>query len=299
VLDAGDRVVYPVPSWNNNHYAHLCGAEGVAVVTRSEDGFLPTAELLRPHLRSARLLSLNSPLNPAGTGFERGQLAEIAQAVVDENRRRQGHDRPLYLLYDHIYWMLAADTAPHWTPVDLVPEVARYTIFVDGISKSFAATGLRVGWACGPPYLVGRLRDFLGHVGAWAPRPEQVATAEVLEARGARAVANELRGGLLERLTALYDGIEAMREEGLPVGALPPAGALYLSARFDLLRRLGSNEAIRKHLLDRAGFAVVPFQAFGLREDSGWFRLSVGAVGLEDIARALPRLRAAVLEVTA
>jgi aspartate aminotransferase len=302
VLDPGDRVVYPVPSWNNNHYAHLCGAEGIAVPTRAEDGFLPTAELLRPHLRGARLLSLNSPLNPAGTGFERQQLQAIAEAVVEENRRRARlgkGERPLYLLYDHIYWMLAADSAPHWTPVDLVPESAPYTAFVDGISKSFAATGLRVGWTCGPPYLVARLRDLLGHVGAWAPRPEQVATAEMLEARGARSIANALRAGLLERLTALYDGLVGMGAEGLPVGALPPAGALYLSARFDLNDRLGTNEAIRKHLLDRAGFAMVPFQAFGLAEDSGWFRLSVGAVGLDEIARALPRLRDAVRELTA
>lgn len=297
VLDPGERVVYSVPSWNNNHYAHLCGAECVAVPTRPEDGFLPTAEMLRPHLRGARLLSLNSPLNPAGTGFGRGQLEGIAAAVVEENRRRPASERPLFLLYDQIYWMLAAESAPHWTPVGLVPEVAPYTVFVDGISKSFAATGLRVGWACGPPYLVARLRDLLGHLGAWAPRPEQIATAEMLDGRGARAAASDLRDRLLDRLTALYDALTEMAAEGLPVGALPPAGALYLSVRFDLAARLGSNEAIRKVLLDRAGVALVAFQAFGLEEDSGWFRASVGAVGLDDIAAAIPRLRDVVRDV--
>jgi aspartate aminotransferase len=295
VLDEGDRVVYPVPSWNNNHYAHLCGAEGIAVATRAEDGFLPTAEALAPALRGARLLSLNSPLNPAGTGFGRDELEAIARLVVEENRRRPAGERPLFLLYDHIYWLLAADSAPHHTPVELVPEVAPYTLFVDGISKAFAATGLRVGWAVGPPYLVSRMRDLLGHVGAWAPRPEQVATAEVLAQPGlAGELAGSIRGGLLERLQVLYDGLCEMAEEGLPVAALPPAGALYLSARFDLSGRLGGGDpAMRRFLLQEAGFAVVTFRAFGL-EDSGWCRLSVGAVGVEEITAALPRVRNAL-----
>jgi aspartate aminotransferase len=301
VLDDGDRVVYPVPSWNNNHYAHLCGARGVPVAASAEDSFLPTADSLRDKVRSARLLALTSPLNPAGTGFGREKLAAIAELVVAENERRKKEgwkDRPLFLLYDHIYWMLAADDAPHFTPPALVPEVAPFTVFVDGISKSLASTGLRVGWAVGPPYVVSRLRDLLGHVGAWAPRPEQVATAELLSTPGrAEELARELRGGLLLRLNALYEGLSAMKKEGLPITALPPAGALYLSARFDLVAKLGSNEAIRKLLLEKAGFAVVPFQAFGLAEDTGWFRLSVGAVSVDEIRQAMPRVRAALRDV--
>lgn len=298
VMDAGDTVVYPVPSWNNNHYVHLCRGRDVAVVTRPENGFLPTADELGPHLRGARLLAVNSPLNPAGTGFGRAQLQAITRLVVEENRRREaagGRERPLFLLYDHIYWLLAAADAPHWTPVGLVPEAAPYTIFVDGISKSFAATGLRVGWTVAPPYIVKRMRDLLGHVGAWAPKPEQLASAELLAEPGlGERLATDLRDRLLARLRALHTGLRAMAASGLPVDALPPAGALYLSARFDLVDQLGSNEAIRAFLLEKAGFAVVPFQAFGLQEDTGWFRLSVGAVSLEQIAEALPRVEAAI-----
>jgi aspartate aminotransferase len=297
LVDPGDKVVYSVPSWNNNHYIHLTGACGVPVRSRSAQGFLPTAATLAPLVRDARLLVLNSPLNPAGTGFGREQLAAIAQLVVDENRRRDSGERPLFLLYDQIYWLLAADTAPHFTPVGLVPAVAPYTIFVDGISKAFAATGLRVGWTLGPPYVVSRLRDLLGHVGAWAPRPEQVATAEILAVEGqAERLAAVVRDGVLARMNALHDGLQSLAAEGLPVTCLPPAGALYLSARFDLLDRFGTNDAIRKHLLEQAGFAAVPFQAFGLDEENGWFRLSVGAVSETDISAAMPRLRAALLE---
>src|SRR5439155_10911164 len=67
VVDPGEKVIYPVPSWNNNHYCHLVGAKGIAVETDPEHGFLPTAKSLQPYLKKARLLSLCTPLNPAGT----------------------------------------------------------------------------------------------------------------------------------------------------------------------------------------------------------------------------------------
>jgi aspartate aminotransferase len=295
VVDRGDKVVYPVPSWNNNHYCHLVEAAGVAVETRPENGFLPTAEELAPHLEDAVLLALNSPLNPAGTGFRHEQLAAIAELVVAENRRRGPDARPLYLLYDQIYWLVAADSAPHATPVDLVPEVAPYTILVDGISKAFAATGLRVGWAAAPPHLALGMRDLLGHVGAWAPKPEQVATAAILgEPALARRLAGAVRDGIDARLGELDRGLDRLRADGLPITHLPPAGALYLSVRFDLVERFGNNRGIRQHLLHEAGFAVVPFHAFGTGDANGWFRLSVGAVGVDEIAPAIERVRAAL-----
>ena len=90
------------------------------------------------------------------------------------------------------------------------------------------------------------------------------------------------------RLDTLYDGIVAMKTEGLPVDAIQPQGAIYLSFRVNLPGR--TNEAIRAMLLDEAGMAVVPFQAFDMAEDSGWFRISIGAVGKEEIPPMLERL---------
>ena len=291
ILDPGDRVVYPIPSWNNNHYCHLTGARGVAVETQPAAGFLPTAAELAPHLAGATLLALNSPLNPAGSGFCATELEAIAKLVVAENRRRGPDEKPLYLLYDQIYWLVAADSAPHATPVDLVPEVAPYTVFVDGISKAFAATGLRVGWSVAPPYLSARMRDLLGHVGAWAPKPEQLATAEILaDPALTRRLAGAVRDGIDLRLAELDRGLASLAAAGLPVRHLPPAGALYLSVHFDLIERFGNNRGIRKYLLEEAGFAMVPFHAFGTRDDNGWFRLSVGAVGAAEIAPALERV---------
>ena len=298
LLDPGDVVVYPIPSWNNNHYCHLAGARGIAVETSAENGFQPTAAALAPHLAGASLLSINSPLNPAGTGFHRDELAAIARLVVEENRRRGANARPLFLLYDQIYWLLASESSPHASPVELVPEVAPYTLMIDGISKAFAATGLRVGWAVGPPYLISRMKDLLGHVGAWAPRPEQAATAELFaEPELVERLAGAIRMGINARLEALDRGLSALAARGYPVSHLPPAGALYLSARFDLVDRFGNNRGIRKYLLEEAGFAMVPFHAFGTRDDNGWFRLSVGAVGVDEIPAAIARVDAALAKV--
>jgi aspartate aminotransferase len=295
LLEPGEIAVFPVPSWNNNHYVGLSRAQGLPVWALPENGFLSTAAQIAPHLREARLLALNSPLNPSGMGYSRDEVGAIAELVVRENRRRGRSARPLYLMYDQIYWLLAAGSSRHETPVGVVPEARPYTVFVDGVSKAFAATGLRVGWAVGPSEVIVGMRDLLGHIGAWAPRPEQVATAAVLGQ--AETLAGAIRHQILLRMEALHQGLARLAADGFPVAVLPVQGGLYLSARFDLNDRLGSNEEIRRFLLEEAGFAAIPFQAFGIAEDTGWFRLSVGAVGIEEASDGMERVRAALVRL--
>jgi aspartate aminotransferase len=293
LVDPGERVVFSVPSWQNPYYCQLVGAEAVVVPCEPSTGFLPTRAMLEPVMRGARMLVLNSPSNPTGTMFDAETLGAICDLVLEENARRGSRERPLYLLYDQVYWMLTLGATPHVTPVALRPAMAPYTVSVDAISKSFAATGLRVGWVLGPSDIIRSMADFLGHVGTWAPRAEQVATAALLGARETIADYHRtMKQGIRARLDVLHQGIVAMRDRGLPVDVTPPAGAMYLSARFAL--PVGDNEAIRTYLLREADFAAVPFQAFGVTEDSGWFRLSAGAVSVADIQAALPKLAAAV-----
>jgi len=299
LIDPGDVAVYPVPSWNNNHYTYLSGARGVELPVTAESNFFPTVEQIEPHLSVARLLLINSPLNPCGTVIGREELRKITQLVVDENRRREATGaRPLYLVYDQVYWTLTFGGARHVTPMELVPEAAPYTLLLDAISKAFCATGLRVGWGVMPPPIRRRMADILGHVGAWAPKPEQVATAQLLDKPEViKAFHAEMTQNVKRRMDALYAGFMAMKAEGLPVDAIAPQGAIYLSARFNLFGQthrgvtITKNEEIRKLLLEEAGLGMVPFQAFGLAGETGWFRLSVGAVSVEDIEAAFPRLR--------
>ena len=110
-----------------------------------------------------------------------------------------------------------------------------------------------------------------------------------------------------ERLDLLYDGIKTLEAEGLPVEVIAPQGAIYLSVRFGLIgktttdgKEIANNEDARTYLLKEAGFGLVPFSAFGATDanNEGWFRASVGAVSKEDIAAAIPRLRAVLSAVS-
>jgi aspartate aminotransferase len=303
LVNPSDRVVYNVPSWNNNHYCTLSGAEAVEVVTRPEQSFLPTAADLAPHLDRARLICLNTPQNPTGTVMAAAELGAIARLMVDENRRREAKGiPPVYLMFDQVYWWLTFGGVTHTTPVGLVPEVAPYTIFVDGISKGFASTGLRVGWAVGPKDVIARMSALLTHLGAWAPRPEQIAVARYLGDDAAMdGYLGQIRQGVDARLEILARSMDELKAAGHPVEAIAPAGAIYLSLRMGIAGRtapggrlLATDEDIRQYLLSDAGIALVPFQAFGLREDTGWFRASVGAVSTSDCRSIGPRLKAAL-----
>ncbi|HEY0715110.1 MAG TPA: aminotransferase class I/II-fold pyridoxal phosphate-dependent enzyme, partial [Polyangia bacterium] len=280
LVDPGDEVVYAVPSWNNHHYVHLSAARGIELSVDAANNFFPRPEDFDAHLSTARLIVLNSPLNPTGTMIAPDVLRAISERIVAENRRRQARGaKALWLLYDQVYWQLAFGAIPHVTPPGLVPEVAPYTVLLDAASKSYAATGLRIGWALMPPAVRHRMADIIGHVGAWAPRAEQVAMAELLRDRaGLARYRTTMNAGIKQRLEALASGLRDLAAGGAPIEVIDPQGAIYLSMRVVAPQR--SNEAIRQHLLEEAGVAVIPFQAFGLTGDTGWFRLSVGAVSL-------------------
>ena len=307
LVDPGDRVVYPTPSWNNPYYVQLVGAVGVPVPVGPESRFLPTRQLLRDAVRDARLLILCSPQNPAGTMFTEESLGAICDLVLEENARRSATERPLYVMYDQVYWTLTLEGRPHVHPVQLRPAMAPYTIYIDGASKSLAATGIRVGWVVAPEDLAAPMSALIGHMGAWAPKAEQGAVAEFLENAGAYAAfRDDMVARVRERLDVLYAGLTQLRDEGLPVNVIAPEGTIYLSVQFALQgktapdgTRLDGDEAVRAYLLRAAGLAVVPLRAFGSEEDTGWFRLSVGAVSPAAIERVMPRVRDALRAVSA
>ncbi|HNI12030.1 MAG TPA: aminotransferase class I/II-fold pyridoxal phosphate-dependent enzyme, partial [bacterium] len=230
--------------------------------------------------------------------FSRQELEAICDMILEENKRRTTEDA-LYLMYDQVYWMLTFGKTEHFNPVHLRPEIAPYTVMVDAVSKAFAATGVRVGWCVGPPDIIERMSAILGHVGAWAPRAEQMATAELLNNKDEIVKYHSvMKVGVQDRLNALYEGLSAMAKDGLPIKTIVPMGAIYLSVQFNFLGRkkpdgtvFTNSEEIRQYLLFESQIGVVPFKAFGYQHDTGWFRLSVGAVSMKDIEEALPRLR--------
>jgi aspartate aminotransferase len=302
-LRPGDGFAYGVPSWNTDYYEYLFQCRGLVMVGQPESRFLPTVEQVERVLPEARVLVLNNPLNPTGTAYRPEELEPVCRALLAENQRRERDGRPpCMMLYDQVYWTLTGADMSHAHPLGLVPELAPYVVYLDAISKSLAATGLRVGWAVVPPHLAKAFKSVIGHMGGFAPRPEQRAAAWYLDQHELvmrdRAVMN---AGVRERLGLLVETIEGLRDEGLPVDLIRPEGGIYLSVRFDLHGRrtaagelLETNDDIRRFLLHTAGLAVVPFQAFGLDEETGWFRISVGAADPAKVVAGLGRLREAL-----
>ena len=302
LVDPGDKVVYPAPSWNNNHYCHLAGAEGVAVPTKPENLFMPTADELRPHLAGATLLALCSPLNPTGTMFGKQALTEICDLVLEENKKRKAGEKPLYLLYDQIYSMLTFNNTEHVDPVSLRPELKEYVIYIDGISKCFAATGVRVGWGFGPEVIIGKMKSILGHVGAWSPKAEQIATAQFLKDNvSVNTYLHAFKMQIQKSLDTLYQGIKQLKSEGFSVDAIEPMGAIYLTVQLEYAGKttpdgtvLKTSADINFYLIQEAKIGLVPFSAFGTDTDVNWFRASVGGCSLADIEEMLPRLKSAL-----
>jgi aspartate aminotransferase len=305
VVNPGDKVLFSVPSWQNDAYSGLTGAESIVVEASAETGFQPTVDQLRPHLGEAAMLCICSPGNPAGTVMTREQLKDILDAVVAENKTREAEGRrPLFILHDQMYGSLVSKGQEHVYPAAIVPECARWLISLDGVSKAYAGTGLRLGWMLVAPAIGSRIRDLLSHAGAWAPRAEQVGVAEFLQDEEAIAeFRKEMDARLADRLQALHRGFDDLKKAGYPVDSINPQGAIYFSAQFRLHGKsaggkiIETDDDIRVLLLEKAGAAVVPFQAFGVQENTGWCRLSVGAVSMDEIEGLFPRIRAFLDEV--
>lgn len=302
LLDPNENALFPVPSWNNNHYTTLTRGNQVAIETTAENNFMPTADDIRPHISEAGLIALCSPLNPTGTVFTKESLQEICNLVVEENQKREGIRKPVYLIYDQIYWQLCHGTTVHHDPVNLVPGVKPFTVYIDGISKAFAATGVRVGWAFGPSEVIAKMKSILGHVGAWAPKAEQVATANFLnDEQGQSDFMVDFKSNIEARLLGFYKGFTELKNEGLPVDAISPQAAIYLTIKIDLIGKttpegykLNTVAEMTAYLLDEAKLAIVPFYAFGAQADNTWYRLSVGTSKIEDIPMVISKLRAAI-----
>src|ERR1700744_2507543 len=302
VVDPGDTVIFPVPSWNNNHYSDLLTAAPILIQTTPENNFMPTADDIRPHIKGATLLALCSPLNPTGTMFNKKDLEEICDLVIAENKTRTEGQKPLYLLYDQIYSQLTFGAHQHYNPVSLRPELKDYTIFIDGASKCFASTGVRVGWGFGPPHVIDNMKAIVGHMGAWSPKAEQVAMAKFLtNDTYVDSYLSKLKSNIQASLNTLYEGFSQMKAEGFKVDAIEPMGAIYLTIKVDYTGKttpdgivLKNSTDVNSYLIKEAQVAFVPFSAFGTDHDVNWFRASVGAITHEDIVALIPRVKAAL-----
>ena len=306
IVDRGDKVVYAVPSWNNNHYVHFTEATHVVIEATPENNFMPTAEEVKPFLKGATLLCLCTPQNPTGTMFPKAELEKICDLILEENKTRQPHEKKLFLMFDQMYWTLTFGNNEHYNPVSLRPAMRDVTVFIDGISKVFSATGVRVGWAFGPEEIISKIKAILSHVGAWAPMAEQKATAKyLLQTENINRYLVNFKEEINYRLVEIAKGFLQLKTEGFCVDVIAPQGAIYLTIKIDLAGKkktegsiLESQAEVTQYLLDEAKLAIVPFYAFGAEKNSPWYRLSVGTCKKEEIPEFLGKLKEAMLKLS-
>jgi aspartate aminotransferase len=306
IVDIDDVVIFPVPSWNNNHYCHLTRSRVITIETKPEDNFMPTADELEPHVSEASLISLCSPLNPTGTCFSENEISSICELIVRENNRRKGKERPLYVLFDQIYWQLTLGKTIHYNPVVINPEMRNYTIFVDGISKAFAATGVRVGWGYGPKRLINKMKSITSHMGAWAPKAEQVAVAKYLaDSKAVKSFLNSFKNEILQRVELFYKKFIELKNEGYNVDVIAPQASIFLTVKIDLTgmkkedgSMIETTKDITDFIIEDAHLALVPFASFGSPPDSKWFRVSVGTCTVEQIEVIMMNFKTALSKLS-
>ncbi|NWA24513.1 pyridoxal phosphate-dependent aminotransferase [Pseudomonas gingeri] len=259
-LNEGDQVIVPAPYWvSYPEMVQLCGGEARIVTCDERSGFKLTAAALAAAITPrTRWLILNSPSNPTGAVYSRDELRTLADVLLD-------HPQVL-ILADDIYEHLIFDNQVFHTLAQVEPRLAARTLTMNGVSKAYAMTGWRIGFATGPRWLLDAMEKLQGQQTSGASSVSQQAALAALE--GPKDFIHESRAVFQRRRDLMVTLLNAI--PGLECAS--PAGAFYAFASCAGLmgctsaagRLLHSDEELAHALLDEADVAVVPGSAFGL-----------------------------------
>ncbi len=271
ILNEGDEVIIPAPYWVS--YPEMVksqGARPVYVETSCKNNFKVTAELVKSKVtKKTKGLILNSPSNPTGCVYNAGELEEIASLAVKYN---------FYVISDEIYEKLVYDGKAHVSIASLGSDIRDRTFVVNGVSKSYAMTGWRIGYAAGPSNVMEAIANLQSHA---TSNPSSISQRAALEAlSGSQSCVEEMRLEFEKRRDYMVERIGRMRR----ISCVKPEGAFYLFCDVSGLKAAPAEIANR--LLDKAGVAVVPGEAFGAPRS---IRMSFAA-SVENIKKGLDRI---------
>jgi aspartate aminotransferase len=288
LLDAGDEVILPAPCWvSYAEIAKLAGATPVPVLSRAEDGFAVNPDAIARAITPAtRMIVLCSPSNPTGVIYDEGALRAIADLAIK-------HD--LWLLTDDIYRSLCYDDARFVQPATFSSTIRKRTIIVDGVSKTFAMTGWRIGFCLAPTAVIEGMATLQGQSTTNAAAVSQAAalaaiTGPTTELEAMRREFDKRRKLMLGALRAM-PGVACTEPKGA-FYAFPDVSA-FLGRRTKQGRPIEDDLALCQYLIEEAKIAVVPGSAFFA---PGFVRLSYATAraniepGLARMAQALSAL---------
>jgi aspartate aminotransferase len=281
LIDPGDEVLLPAPHWVTYPAGiELAGGKAVSVSTAMSDGFLVTVDDLERHrTEKTKLLVFVSPSNPTGAVYDEDQARAIGEWAIEND---------IWIVADEIYQRLVYGDV--YGGSDAAPSIAAATdglenvIIVNGVAKSFAMTGWRVGWMIGPEDVVGAAARHQSHATGNVNNVAQMAALEALT--GPQDTVIAMRETFDKRRQKMY----SMLAEAPGVQCHEPEGAFYVFPSVtDLLGdRYPTAAALTEGLLEEAGIAVVPGESFGA---PGHIRLSY-ALSDDDLERGVSRMLA-------
>ncbi|WP_459644889.1 pyridoxal phosphate-dependent aminotransferase [Kineococcus sp. NUM-3379] len=286
LLDPGDEVIVPSPYWTTYPEAiRLAGGVPVEVFAGEEAGYrVDVAQLERARTPRTKVLLFNSPSNPTGAVYPPEQVRAIG---------RWAHEHGLWVVTDEIYEHLTYDGVRAASMPVEVPELADTCVVLNGVAKTYAMTGWRVGWMVGPVDVVKAATNLQSHLSSNVANVSQqaalVALRGDLQAVDAMREAFDRRRRTMVRMLNEIDGVECPTPEGAFYAYASVKGLLGRTLRG---RRITSSADLAAIALDEAEVAVVPGEAFG---PSGYVRLSY-ALGDDDLAEGVGRLQRLLAE---
>lgn len=282
VCNPEDEVLLPTPYWvSYTEQIKFAQAVPIFINTYQEDAFKLSATQVEEKISSkTRLLILNSPNNPTGAVYEMEELKKIAQLLVKYN---------IYCISDEIYEKLIYDEAEHFTMASLSNEVKAKTIIINGVSKSYAMTGWRIGYAAGPEDIISGMGKIQGHS---TSNPNSIAQKASVEAlNGRQETIEEMRREFDERRKYMVEKLNKIKG----ISCLKPSGAFYAFPNVSKIlekgvkyngKRIINSFDLADFILKEAEVALIPGSAF---EAEGYLRLSY-ATSMEDVKEGLDRI---------
>jgi aspartate aminotransferase len=282
VCNPEDEVLLPTPCWvSYTEQIKFAQAVPIFINTYQEDAFKLSAAQVEEKISSkTKLLILNSPNNPTGAVYEVEELKKIAQLLVKYD---------IYCISDEIYEKLIYDEAEHFTIASLSNEVKAKTIIINGVSKSYAMTGWRIGYAAGPEDIISGMGKIQEHS---TSNPNSIAQKASVEAlNGRQETIEEMRREFDERRKYMVEKLNKIKG----VSCLKPSGAFYAFPNVSKIlekgvkyngKRIINSFYLADFILKEAEVALIPGSAF---EAEGYLRLSY-ATSMEDVKEGLDRI---------
>jgi len=281
-LNRGDEVIIPVPYWvSYPDMVQLCGGKPVIIATDHHQGFKITPEQLKQTITTkTKAIILNSPTNPTGMVYSETELQGLAEVLLKHPE--------IFIITDDIYEHIMWNKHSFCNIINACPELYDRTILINGVSKAYAMTGWRIGFAAGPHAVIKAMKKVQSQSTSGPSSISQAAAAAAFS--GDQSCLKPMVQAFHERHDMFVKGINKIPG----FDCLPAHGAFYLfphvQAAIDKLANINNDVEFANYLLEKAHIATVPGSAFGA---PGYLRLSY-ACSTEQIQEVLTRIKAAL-----